>query len=277
MVTLSPGRVLRRLRSILYVGVVQTVVRRSGINHYLSDPYWNLVHRLSPDTQEHTIEGFSVEFNVNTLTEFMRFRQLAGEQHIIADVLRSLTAKDTFYDVGANVGTYTCFAASKLGDGRTVAFEPEPENVASLRKNIELNDLHVDVCPFALSDTDGTTRLALTGEEAGEGEHSLAVDDTQDTVEIETKRGDTALASYDLPTPTVVKIDVEGAELLVLKGMASTLREHVRLVYLEVHPEKLVKFGSTTSEVRTFLEDAGFEVTELLDRGGESFWRASKF
>jgi FkbM family methyltransferase len=234
------------------------------------------VYVLSENTHSHEIANHSVDFRIETFTEFNRFRDLAGERSIVEDLLTTLDSDDTFYDIGANVGTYTCFAAAELGPGRTVAFEPEPENADRLRENLELNDLDAEIVQIALSDTDGTVDLALTGDEAGEGEHAIATGDNERTLEVETARGDLIIEERKLSKPTVVKIDIEGAELSVLRGLRETLRENCRLVYVEVHPEKITDFGGEASKVETLLTDVGFEVTEISQRGSEVFLRASK-
>ncbi|MDB9281515.1 FkbM family methyltransferase [Halorubrum ezzemoulense] len=206
----------------------------------------------------------------------MRFRDLSDEHSIIEDLLTALDIDDVFYDIGANVGTYTCFTAAQLDTGRTLAFEPEPKNADRLQENLELNDLHAEIVQVVLSDTDGTVEFALSGDEAGEGEHAIATDNSEQTLEVETARGDTIIEERGLPKPTVVKIDVEGAELSVLRGLRETLCTNCRLVYVEVHTEKITDFGGEASEVKTFLTDAGFDVTEISQRGSEVFLRASK-
>ncbi|WP_217920700.1 FkbM family methyltransferase [Halorubrum sp. CBA1229] len=206
----------------------------------------------------------------------MRFRDLAGERSVVEDLLNDLDSDDIFYDIGANVGTYTCFAAAKLGPGRTFAFEPEPENADRLRENLDLNNLDAEIVQIALSNTNGTVDLALTGDEAGEGKHAIATGDDGQTLEVETARGDSIIKERELPKPTVVKIDVEGAELSVLRGLRETLRENCQLVYVEVHKEKIEDFDGEVSEVKTLLTDAGFEVAETFQRGSDVFLRASK-
>jgi len=263
-------------RDIFYKGRVRRVVQKVGLNSVLSEPYWKLVYRLSDGSQEHTVCDQTVSFKIETYTEFMRFRDLVGERAILEDLLRSLDSEDNFYDIGANVGTYTCFAAAKLGPGQTIAFEPEPQNVARLYDNLELNDLEADVVEVALSDTNGSVDLAIAGPEAGEGKHSIDTDGEAETIKVRTARGDTILNRHELPAPSVVKIDVEGAELSVLSGLEETLREHVRLVYVEVHTEKITKFGDAGPEVRAFLEEAGFDVKRITQRRNEIFLRATK-
>ncbi|APX00101.1 hypothetical protein CHINAEXTREME_14335 [Halobiforma lacisalsi AJ5] len=267
---------LRKARDRIYRGHLRQAVRHTGLNNYLSGPYWKLVYRLSNNIQGYTVSNQTAKFKINNYTEFIRFRDLSGEESILEDLLCSLEPDDIVYDVGANVGTYTCFIASKLGPGQIVAFEPEPQNVDRLRENIKLNNTDANVIDIALSDSDGTIDLSLSGNEAGEGEHMIATDQETETIEVKMARGDTIIDRHGLPNPTVMKIDVEGAEMLVLRGLSETFRNHVRLAYIEVHPEKLPKFGDSASEVHVFLEESGFDVTKISSRGSEFFLRASR-
>lgn len=79
-----------------------------------------------------------------------------GERPVLEDLLQSLKPDDVFYDIGANVGTYTCFAASKLGPNAVVAFEPERKSATRLRENLDLNALDAQVVENALSDINET-------------------------------------------------------------------------------------------------------------------------
>lgn len=129
-----------------------------------------------------------------------------------------------------------------------------------------------------LSDSDGTAELAIAGEEAGEGKHTLSKygNNNKNTIKVETKRADTIVESSEAPSPSVVKIDVEGAELKVLRGMKNILRDSCRLVFVEVHPGKITEFGSKPSDISEYLKNAGFNVNKITDRGEEFFLRASK-
>ena len=271
------SKLLLRAHSNIYSGTLRDIVRKTGLNRLISKPYWKFMYSLSGRTQTHKVAGSTTDFRTSTFTEFMRFRDLGGERPVIEDVVPRLQEDDVFYDIGANVGTYTCFAASKLGPDGAFAYEPEPANANRLRENLKLNGLDAEVIEVALSDTDGrTVELALSGGEAGEGEHAIATSTDGETIKVETARGDTIIERRDLPKPTVVKVDVEGAELSVLRGLEGTLSENGRLAYVEVHPEKITGFGDRPSEVTEFLSELGFKTTEIAHRGNEVFLRASK-
>lgn len=273
---IDPAVGLRKLRKYLYRGPVLRIVRRLGLNRLLSGPFWWLVYRTSKNRSHHTIASHDAVFAVDSPAEYHRFDNLADERPVIADLLNSMEETDVFYDIGANVGTYACFAASKLGSERVVTFEPEPRNVDRLRENLRLNGYSCEVVAMAATDYDGTTELAIQGTEAGEGTHTLATEEDSDTISVPAARIDSVIADQELLPPTVAKIDVEGAELSVLRGMLETLNDHCRLIYIEVHPDRITDFGGSIDEVRAVLKTAGFRISELSERGDEVFLRASK-
>jgi FkbM family methyltransferase len=154
-------------------------------------------------------------------------------------ILTLLQSGMTFYDVGANFGWLSLIAARLVGPrGRVVSFEPLDANVRIVEHNVSVNKFeNVTVLPTALGNLDGPARflrssqpswgmLATTGKEPGE-----FVGDTTVTV----KRLDTAVREYSLPAPQVIKIDVEGAEIDVLRGGANTIATFRPLMLIELH------------------------------------------
>jgi len=267
---------LKNVRSKLYSGWIRQAIRQTGLNRPMSHVYWRFLHFISGNTVEHTILNTSVEFYTTTLCEYQRFQDFVGERAILKDALQSIQKDDVFYDIGANIGTYTCFAASVLDSGQVLSFEPVPSNANRLRENLELNGLSAEVMQLALSDTNGTVEISITDDIIGAGEHAIATDNSEQTIEVETLRGDSVSDRYELPKPTVVKIDVEGAELLVLQGLQTVLRENCRLVYIEVHPEKITDFAGSVAEVRSLLTQCGFDISEIAQRDNQVFLRAVK-
>lgn len=198
--------------------------------------------KLRDAADRHSIEtirtlGVEARFRCTTPQEMGRLRTVGGEP-IILDLLRTrVKAGDCFYDVGGNIGFYSILAALLVGpEGSVVAFEPEAENFARLQTNVLLNDLkNVVVCPFALSDHDGTASLRLQSHSVGEGAHAL-VDGAADGARVFLLTLDSAIRMFDLPPPNHVKIDVETHEEPVLAGMAETLSSRaLRTVVLEAH------------------------------------------
>ncbi|WP_327580433.1 FkbM family methyltransferase [Nonomuraea sp. NBC_00507] len=158
----------------------------------------------------------------------------------LASVSRSIV------DVGANIGVYACTGAVRLPtDGRLIAFEPVPENVAYLRRNVEGNELagRVTVEEMAVGSAPGELTLHLSGEQSGK--HSAAVANVgtpAGAVTVPMTSIDAYLDGSGLGQPDVIKIDVEGYEGFVLQGAAQTLASAPTLLF-ELHPELQANCG----------------------------------
>ena len=147
-----------------------------------------------------------------------------------AAVRRFTRPGGVFYDLGANVGFYTLLAA-KLG-ARVVAVEPLPRNVAYLRRHLGLNHCSdVEIFEGVVLDRAGSVHLVAAGSA------TAYVGDTGVPVRATTL--DEMVGSLGYPTPTVIKCDVEGAELRVLAGGRSVLPTRRPVLLLSVHSEQL--------------------------------------
>jgi FkbM family methyltransferase len=131
------------------------------------------------------------------------------------------------YDCGANTGYFTLLMARLVGEsGHVFAFEPVPANAANARKNMEINRLHnVTVIEMALANQNGRARFSTSsnfsmGHLGGGGD-----------LEVDTARID----SLGLPAPDVMKIDVEGAEALLIDGAESAIRASRPIIFMSLH------------------------------------------
>ena len=141
-----------------------------------------------------------------------------------------------FVDIGANHGYFSVLAAALVGEGgRVVAFEPNPKIFRQLRTHIGLNGFgdRVTLLPSALADTPGEARLFLSQDVTNSGlssltpasEHLVSGDLSEArTVSVPVDTFDRWFASSGLSRVDLMKIDVEGAEGLVLRGMSAALR-----------------------------------------------------
>jgi FkbM family methyltransferase len=184
------------------------------------------------------------------------------EPHKVAAVQRLLAAGGTFVDVGANKGDFSLIAARTAGpEGRVIAFEPVPENANWARKSVELNGYpNVELLEVALSDSEGEAEMHL-GKRSGW--HSLVSRPVkQDKIAVRTRTLDAVLAERGSPAVDMLKIDVEGAELAVLRGARQTLaQEHGMWILLDVHPD----FGVDPAEVAQVLRAHEFELRSPED------------
>lgn len=146
--------------------------------------------------------------------------------------LRRHVTAGTLLDIGANVGLFTLMLADKIQNA--VLFEPNPIAAARARENLERNELSFQVREYALSDRTGTVMFENAG---GASPINRTVDGfapSVPTIAVERTTVDDFLATANLPNPiTLVKIDVEGHENAVIRGMTSCLRNARPLVMFE--------------------------------------------
>ena len=261
----------------IYSAYAKPVTERLGVHEKLRDLYWKIKIARHPVEQK-TVGDTTVQFNITNRAEYVRHRDLGGEGPIIEDLLSELKSDDVVYDIGANVGTYTCFLSERLQPNQVVAFEPHPSNLASLRSNLELNNTDAIVIERALSDTNGTAELEVVSQERGEGKHSLVADDGEETIKVELATGDQLIKSGEIPAPTVLKIDVEGAEYQVLQGLEQMLQSDLcRLIYVEVHPKHLNNYDTSPKDVEKLLKGPNYNVNPLQNQNrSEYFVKAIK-
>ena len=141
---------------------------------------------------------------------------------------------DQILDIGAAAGYYTLLSAKLVGNtGRVVSFEPDPNNLQFLRSHVEQNRLdQVTILPIALADETGTARF---GGGTGTGTGRLCNDGP---TEVAVRRLDDVAAEMDL-RPRHLKIDVEGAEMAVLRGGQRLIEKYRPTIFLSTH-EKIV-------------------------------------
>ncbi len=175
-------------------------------------------------------------------------------------VLRELLAEGgDFVDVGAHIGLYALTGA-RATKGRVLALEPNPSAREQLEHNVALNDAtDVIVRPVAASANPGRAQLHVprtpdpSFSSLGGGRFSEA-----DPIDVEVTTVDAEVEALRL-RPTVVKIDVEGAELDVIAGMTRTLREHRPTLLVEVSEE------SARELMRRLEGYSGFRVGATLE------------
>lgn len=152
--------------------------------------------------------------------------------------LKLLESRTCIFDVGAQVGYYTLLAASFLeGRGQVHAFEPLPYSFSWLSKNVHLNEFHcIRMNQKALSEHNGQAELFLPqpSEEVGPSLRGT-LPNRKGKIVVETSRFDTYCRIHHIPQVDLVKIDVEGGELEVLKGMGELLGNWLPDIILEVH------------------------------------------
>jgi FkbM family methyltransferase len=145
-------------------------------------------------------------------------------------VARELKPGSVFYDIGANVGLYSLLAGRLVTPGKVYAFEPLPRNVWYLRRHLNLNRARsVEVFELAISDQVGTaffkeTMDSLMGHLGQEG-----------TFAVRTATLDSLLLEKTISPPNVIKMDIEGAELLAIRGASQCIQRYRPVIFLATH------------------------------------------
>lgn len=142
---------------------------------------------------------------------------------------------DVVYDVGANVGFYSLLASTVVGNtGHVYSFEPFPENLRILRRHLEINQVkNCTVIDAAVSSTDGNATFDPS-EDRCTGH--LAINGT---LHVRTLTLDGLVLRKEIRPPSLMKIDIEGAEFECLQGASSTIQEFHPVIFLATHGAKV--------------------------------------
>lgn len=174
---------------------------------------------------------------------------------------------NTVIDCGAYVGIYTIALAKLIGDdGHVYAFEPTQETRQVLKRHVHLNrvDRSVTIEPIAISDSTGEVTLWASGVNAGNSLNYESAVINEKYTGIDTMPyviNQTTLDNYCFSKniiPSVIKIDVEGAELKVLYGAKRILSKYRPFIFLEMHPFHLPKSGGNSDELLEFMKHIGY-------------------
>lgn len=161
---------------------------------------------------------------------------------------------DVVYDIGAHAGFYTLLASSLAGsEGRIYAFEPLPENFKNLLAHLRINGVkNSQAYQTAVSEKSGKLFF-----ERGGNTYTGRISE-KGSVQVDVVSIDDLVEKQKIPLPDFVKMDVEGHELAVLKGMSKTL-EMKRRIIIEMEA------NSSRADVFGFLESRGY-IIERLDQ-----------
>jgi FkbM family methyltransferase len=198
----------------------------------------------------------------------------AAETRIIRSLLRP---GSIFFDLGANVGYFTLLAASAVGPaGQVHAFEPITENTDVITWNLTHNCLRNTVVN-TVGVSDGSTATLLVIKPLGFGSSAWASitmthsDDNTEPVTVPAVAIDDYVAQHVIAAVTLMKIDVEGAEMLALRGAERLLsRPDAPDVICEVNPRLLRRIGIEPHEVSDRLRGHGYALRAVTQRGLKS-------
>lgn len=173
-------------------------------------------------------------------------------------LLRYLRPEDSFLDIGANVGVYTLLAASKIRSGSIYSFEVLPKNYERLQENIRINQFpQVKTYEIAVSDQTGAIALNLA---EGDSMPFITHVAANNTITVPTDTLDNLLKNQPLANLTLAKMDIEGAEILALKGALSLLKQQRPRVWILEINDTVSHFGHQKQDLVDFLHSYGYNL-----------------
>jgi FkbM family methyltransferase len=190
---------------------------------------------------------------------------LSNYEPRLVDTFCSLVAAGmTVIDVGAHVGIYSLLASAKVGsNGKVIAIEPSPANARLLRQHLSFNQSrNVEVIEAAVADKLGqiTFNYRPNATDPGSFGNSMAYDISGESANVQVRTLDDICSDV---SPALIKIDVEGAELLALRGAKEILVKSRPTVIVAVHPEPMRMLGTTPLDLVTFMNDLGYRGVRL--------------
>ena len=245
----------------------------SAIYHLLNEFLW-----LWPTKTVMEIEGSKMYLNSHAKdamkTAFRGYIRSHGKENLTTQIFKRVVEEGhTVVDIGANIGYFTLLSARLVGkEGKVYAFEPEPRNYNMVLKNIALNG-YENVVPTqkAVSNTTETVRLYLSPTDVGAHTireyHDKSQFDEKESgefVEVEAVTLDEFFGGKKHPID-VIKMDMEGAEMLALLGMDGIIKENGNLkMFIEFYPSAIREMGCSPREfVHKLLEDYGFSIVAI--------------
>ena len=225
-----------------------------------------IVNNAMNRVQEMEHNGLRMKFTVpNSLNRF-RVESFSTKEPETLEWLDRLPEACTLWDVGANVGLYSVYAAKKK-KCQVVAFEPSVFNLELLARNLFLNDLQdqVTIMPFALSDGIGSSMMRMTTTEWGGALSTFGKKVGWDGESIKEVFAfqtfgismDQAVSVLQIPPPDYIKMDVDGIEHLILQCGPEVLNQ-VCGVLVEINDD----FTEQAEQSRKSLEQAGLSFQE---------------
>lgn len=212
--------------------------------------YAGLMRLGEPLVKAQTIAG-SLNWSVDNLTS-QQFLLGTYEPYMQEAFAKFIRRGATVYDVGAHAGYHSLLCALLVGpSGRVIAFEPNPSNRESIKRQLSVNpEAPVSIAPYALSDRSETVTL-----DRSHGSSQGRVSDEGDC-SVEARTIDFLIGHEGFPEPEVIKIDVEGHEEQVLRGALEAIDRCRPVILCDRNDD------STFSSVSALLGSHGYEVTD---------------
>ena len=237
-----------------------------------------MVNQSMERTRLVNYQGLEMRFSVPNQLNHFRVTTFATKEPETLAWIDRLPEDCVLWDIGANVGLYTVYAALRR-KCHVVAFEPSVFNLELLTRNLHLNGLHqqVTLLPLALSDKMGSNLLRMTSTEWGGALSTFGADVGWDGQSIQEVFAfstyglsmDQAVEVLGMPAPHFIKMDVDGIEHYLLRGGSRVLKG-IQGIHVEINDD----FAEQAEVSKKLLEEAGLT---LLEKRHSEMFEGSKF
>ncbi|MEO7989467.1 MAG: FkbM family methyltransferase [Chryseolinea sp.] len=176
----------------------------------------------------------------------------------IANLFSLCKKNNTVIDIGANIGWTALNFAQLSATGTVIGFEPDPFNYSVCKANIARNTLpNLMVLPFGLGETSAEVMMEVRTPE-NRGGNRIAPQGSAGAVNVHIKRLDDVTEVSSLSAINLMKLDVEGYELKVLRGAKNILQKHKPTLFIEVDDDNLNDQHDSAKDLVSFLEACGY-------------------
>jgi FkbM family methyltransferase len=260
-------RILKKNLSGILISAIRWMLRFSGGRDVCQD----ILSELMRQADVVDYRGYKMVFYVPNRLSRYRVNTFSTKEPETLKWIETIPLGKVLWDVGANIGLYSIYAASAQGC-KVYAFEPSVFNLELLAKNITKNKQQELICivPIALSDKEGSSMFKMSNTEWGGALSTFSESFGQDGEKLEQvfeyqtmgMTMDEAVRLFNIPTPNFIKIDVDGIEHFILRGGGETLRK-VESVMVEVDDG----FTEQAEETAYHLRNAGLTLKRKCSLG----------
>jgi FkbM family methyltransferase len=239
--------------------------------HPITSTGWKLLEAKISQPPILDIHEFDGHFHVSVTSDLFKRIVSRGyyEPELASLIKQHVKAGSDAIDIGANVGFFSCLMSKCVGSGRVLACEPTTVGLNLLKKNLLLNHCaNVTIFEGAVSNQAGAVQIAyIPGREEysslGAIVHPSATGENHLTMSVPSLSLDELVVQHSL-RPSFIKMDVEGAEFLVLDGSHKTLETYRPLILAELSDLLLKSKGSSLSQVSELLQRFQYDIRDPL-------------
>ncbi|NTE04812.1 FkbM family methyltransferase [Agrobacterium tumefaciens] len=211
---------------------------------------------------DQTDSGIKMYLDPNNYIDSFILKNGSYEQEVSEELASDVDADTVIWDIGANIGFHSLTFKKKYPQNIVFSFEPDYRNFMSLKRNQKLNNLDINLMNFALSDKFSCQHLFSM-----DGNHGMSTITPWHEFNwnkyphyILCTSGDFLINNNIAKSPTILKIDVEGHELMVLKGLENTItKKSIKKIIFETDNN----FLKCDSEIKSFLNLFGYRYFKL--------------